>query len=219
MAANNNDSNKKNVLDTQKFYSADVVSQYAGMMASEIPKYKPDFERLLKDLPQGPILDTAVGTGHMLEALQKMDPSRPICGSDLSPDMVEHAKSRLTGALFVKSADMSKLQGIVDDESVIAVLNNFALHHVAEETAKECFMEWARVLKSNGRLLVSCWEGTGEMDFGDMIGEDQQVFCHRWSKDQIGNWATAAGMILIYDREFLEEDFGSENTLYAIYQK
>ncbi|KAL3942814.1 MAG: hypothetical protein SGBAC_003052 [Bacillariaceae sp.] len=206
--------------DTQKFYSGDVVSQYAGMMAAEIPKYSKDFEQLLKDLPKdGPILDTAVGTGHMLEALQKLDPSRSICGSDLSRDMVEHAKKRLTDALYVKCADMSKLQGVVDDASVIAVLNNFALHHVAEETAKECFVEWARVLKSNGRLLVSCWEGSGDMDMGGMISEDQLVLSHRWSKHQIGNWANTAGMKLIYDREFLEEEFGSENTYYAIFQK
>lgn len=209
----------KHELDTQAFYSKEVVSQYAGMMATEIPKYQADFERLLKDLPPGPILDTAVGTGHMLEAIQKLDPSREVCGSDLSPDMVEHAKSRLAKALYIKCANMSQLQGVVDDESVMAVLNNFALHHVSEEVAAHCFLEWARVLKSHGRLLVSAWEGTGDMDFGDMIGEDQQVLCHRWSKAQIGGWASTAGLQLIYDREVLEEDFGSENTYYAIFQK
>jgi hypothetical protein len=45
-------------------------------------------------------------------------------------------------------------------------VQQFALHHVSEETAKQCFTEWARVLRPNSRLLVSVSEGTGDMDMG-----------------------------------------------------
>jgi hypothetical protein len=59
--------------DTQQLYSGKVVSQFAGMMLGELPKDQQDFERLLDELLPGTNLDTAVGTGHMLEALQKID--------------------------------------------------------------------------------------------------------------------------------------------------
>jgi ubiquinone/menaquinone biosynthesis C-methylase UbiE len=196
--------------DTQQFYSGEVVSQYAGMMPAELPKYQQDFERLLDELLPGTILDTAVGTGHMLEALQKMDPNHQVCGVDLSPDMVEYSKVRLSNAVFLKCGDMSALQGIVEDASVSAVLNNFALHHVSEESAKQCFSEWARVLRPNGRLLVSVWEGTGYMDMGLKPG--LQVLSHRWTKAMIMEWASEVGLKLMCDREYLETEFGSENT-------
>jgi hypothetical protein len=59
--------------DTQQLYSGKVVSQFAGMIPGELPKDQQDFERLLDELLPGTNLDTAVGTGHMLEALQKID--------------------------------------------------------------------------------------------------------------------------------------------------
>eukprot|EP00980_Cylindrotheca_fusiformis_P012480 scaffold3070_cov128-Cylindrotheca_fusiformis.AAC.5 len=182
-----------------------------------MPKYEKDFERLLDGLLPGRILDTAVGTGHMLEVLQTMDPNRQICGLDLSPDMVNHAKERLPNALFIKCGDMSALQGVVEDASVSAVLNNFALHHVSEKVAMKCFEEWARVLRPTGRLLVSVWEGAGDMDMG--LGGGTGVLSHRWTKANVLDWTSKVGLKLLHDREYVETEFGAENTYYAIFQK
>ena len=188
------------------------------MMPAEVPKYKQDFERLLHDLPLGTILDTAVGTGHMIQELKKMEPSLQIAGVDISPDMVEHSKRRLPDALFIQCCDMTTLEGI-QDCTMSAVLNNFALHHVTEEKAELCFAEWARVLRPNGRLLVSVWEGMGDMDVGDMVEPGSRVSFHRWMKVKIRQWASKAGLVLLHEREFVETEFGSENIYYGILYK
>lgn len=101
-----------------------------------------------------------------------------------------------------------------------AVLDNFVLHHVPKAVGEEYFVQWARVLlQPNGRLLfVSVWEGTGDQDMGDMLSPGQQVYFHRWSKPEILQWASEAGMKLIYERECVETDFGIENTYYAVSQ-
>ena len=135
----------------------------------------------------------------MLQELKKLEPSRQVAGVDISPDMVEHSKKRLPDALFIKCNDMTTLDG-VQDGSMSAVLNNFALHHVTEEKAELCFAEWARVLCPNGRLLVSVWEGMGDMDVGDMAEPCSRVPFHRWTKAKIRQWASKAGLVLFQER-------------------
>lgn len=97
------------------------------------------------------ILDVASGPGS-LSAEAKKAGAQPV-GTDLSPGMVELAKTSYPGIEF-RVADAEHLP--FDDESFDAVVCNFALGHFPypEAAAAEC----VRVLKAGGRIAFSWWD-------------------------------------------------------------
>ena len=169
------------------------ADSYAEMMDTEIdlPVYADTLSRLAKRLSgaSGPVVDTSCGSGHMLfRYRERYDPERPIVGVDLSPRMVAIARARLGSNAEVLDGDMRDLRRIESGTSA-AVLSFFAIHHLNAEEVLPALKEWRRILCSGGQLLIAAWEGTGAIDYGG----DSDVVALRFTRDEIADWAEAAG--------------------------
>ena len=158
----------------------------------ELPSYTAMLQRVLDridNLP-GTLVDTACGTGHVLELYHdQFDNRRQLLGIDLSPHMVELANRRLQAKGKAEVGNMCKLDGI-PPESAAAVLNIYALHHLAADAAGSAVKEWARILKPAGMLSIVTWEGTGTIDYGDA----SDIIALRHSPQSLQDWCSSAGL-------------------------
>jgi ubiquinone/menaquinone biosynthesis C-methylase UbiE len=151
-------------------YNAEAES-YSTMMDTEIkhPLYSDTLERLqtrIKNLP-GMIIDAPCGSGQMLAMYhENFDQDRAMLGIDLSPKMVEITSKRLGSAAEVIVGDIRELDS-VPSESAAAVISHFAIHHLDVDGVLQALVEWHRVLRVGGQLVIGAWEGTGGLDYGD----------------------------------------------------
>jgi len=174
----------------------DTADSYSEMMDKEIdlPVYANILGRLqaqMEGIP-GAVLDTACGSGHMLELFRtRYDSQRTLIGADLSPRMVAIAGKRLGKEVSVLVGDMRSLPEIPSN-SVAAVLNFFALHHLEKEGVGASMAEWFRLLMPGGRLLVAAWEGEGTIDYG----EASDIIALRYTSNELSEIAKKAGFII-----------------------
>ncbi len=109
---------------------------------------EPVVRSLLDDLPPGPVLDAACGTGR--HAAYLLERGREVVGVDLSPEMLERARARLPHA-DLREGSVESLP--LADGSAGAAVCALALSHLPViETA---VAELARVLAVGGRLVIS----------------------------------------------------------------
>lgn len=94
------------------------------------------------------VLDLATGSGDLALALQKKIPEAEVTGVDFSPEML--AVARKKGLMRTVTADALHLP--FADASFDAVTVAFGLRNMADWGA--AVKEMARVLRSNGKLLV-----------------------------------------------------------------
>ncbi len=193
--------------EVRKFYDESADS-YNIMMGEEIdlPMYAEALGGLAERIANldGAVLDSSCGSGHMLEQLKdRYVPGRQFHGVDLSPRMVGISQQRLGDAATITEGDMGELHHVLDG-SCAAVLNFFALHHVDLKRMFTCFVEWSRVLKADGQLLVATWEGEGCIDYGGQA----DVVAMRYRPDQVIKAARTAGFRI--DRISVEAVEGME---------
>ena len=79
--------------------------------------------------------------------------------------------------------------GHVPNDSCAAVLSFFALHHVDLEGMRACFVEWYRVLRPGGQLVVATWEGEGTIDYDGHA----DIVAVRYRKDDVVQAVSVAG--------------------------
>jgi len=179
----------------REMYEA-TADSYAEMMDKEIdlPVYADILGRLQKNIAgtPGAVLDTACGSGHMLAMFQsRYDSQRSLIGIDLSPRMVAITKKRLNREDLVLVGDMRSMPGI-DSNSIAAVLNFFALHHLDSNGVRVSMFEWFRVLVPGGRLLLATWEGSGKIDYG----EESEIIALRHTSMELSKIAKEAGFMV-----------------------
>ncbi|MFF0430798.1 class I SAM-dependent methyltransferase [Streptomyces sp. NPDC004327] len=109
--------------------------------------------------PAEPVLDIGVGTGIVAAELTAR--GHRVCGVDLSPGMLAHARERLGARVAV--GDATRLP--VRTGSVAQAVSTWLLH--AGPDPRAVFTEVARVLRPGGRYLVVPARG---MRPGDDIG-------------------------------------------------
>lgn len=178
--------------EVRKMYE-ETADSYAEMMDAEIdlPVYMDVLVRLSERLVtiEGPLIDTACGSGHMLSMYRdRFDQRRQLLGVDLSPRMIAIAAKKLGTSGRVVVGDMRKLVE-VEDGIAAAVLNFFALHHLDAAGADDALCEWYRVLRPNGQLIVATWEGVGAIDYGD----ESDIIALRYSSQELSNWVESVG--------------------------
>ena len=181
--------------DVRQMYDA-TADSYAEMMDQEIqlPVYSDMLGRLqgrIAEIP-GTVVDTACGSGHMLSMYhERFDEGRPLTGVDLSPCMVAIAAGRLGPGPRIVVGDMRDLN-MVDSGSVAAVMNFFAVHHLDHQGVLAAAVEWHRVLRSGGQLVVAAWEGTGVIDYG----EESEIVALRYTSTELASWFEKAGFLV-----------------------
>ena len=158
---------------------------YAQMMDSEIklPVYAELLARLHKNIKHiyGALIDTACGSGHMLNMYhEQFESSRQLLGIDLSPQMVAITQEKLGNSGHAEVGDMRALPDI-KSTSAAGIINFFAIHHINADELFTALMEWHRLLKPGGQLLLACWEGRGSIDYG----EHSDVVAIRYTIEEI----------------------------------
>jgi ubiquinone/menaquinone biosynthesis C-methylase UbiE len=102
---------------------------------------------ILGSLPPGTALDAACGTGRYAEYLATQ--GHRVIGVDSSPDMLDHARTRVPQAEF-RQGDLHELP--LPDDHVDIVVCALALTHLPD--LRPAMTEFARVLRSGGHLVI-----------------------------------------------------------------
>lgn len=117
------------------------------------------------------VLELASGTGRVTRHLRKRLPAHvKLTASDLSPDMLEVAKSKFTNSEAVEFvvADMQNLP--FEANSFDVVVCQYGMMFPPDK--QKAFNEAYRVLKPGGTFLYSTWEKTDRVEIFKMIYND-----------------------------------------------
>ncbi|MEZ4311272.1 MAG: class I SAM-dependent methyltransferase [Polyangiaceae bacterium] len=173
-----------------------AAESYASMMDEEIklPVYAETLARLSESISgvPGAVVDTSCGTGHMLWLYRaRYDPERTVIGIDLSPRMVAVARSRLGQDAQIVVGDMRRLTELASS-SVAGIISFFAIHHLDSNEVKDSLSEWHRVLRTDGRVVLAAWEGSGLIDYGGT----SDVIAYKHAEKELTAWVGECGFRL-----------------------
>lgn len=99
------------------------------------------------------VLDVGSGTGALLAALAEREPAAVLSGVDASSAMLARAATKLGGRASLLEARADELP--FEEGSFDLVVSTSVLHHLRRPL--EALREWRRVLRTNGRLVVTDW--------------------------------------------------------------
>jgi len=99
------------------------------------------------------VLDVGCGTGALLRAIQRIDPSAQVRGIDLTPAMLRVAAGKLRPGTGLAAADAAALPFAA--ASFDLVLSTSSLHFWADPVAG--LREMARVARPAGRIVITDW--------------------------------------------------------------
>jgi len=108
---------------------------------------EPALVALFQDLPEGPVLDAACGTGRLASLLTSR---HRVIGVDNSPEMLGRARKKSPQAEFL-DGDLGALP--VETASVTSAVCALALSHLPE--LGRAVKELARVVAPGGRVVIS----------------------------------------------------------------
>lgn len=108
------------------------------------------------------VLDLCCGQGNVAEAL--VNRGCKVTGVDFSPTMLEFARRRLSGAVFVEAdaQDLPFRNGEFD-----VVVSNFGVCHVPDQ--RRALTEAKRVLRHGGRFGMTVWCGPDQAPSYEMV--------------------------------------------------
>lgn len=109
---------------------------------------EPVVRELLDELPPGPVLDAACGTGRHVAYLAQA--GREVVGADASEAMLARARAKLPGA-DLRHGELTALG--LDDGAFAGAVCALALSHLPE--IGPAIAELGRVLRPGGRLVIS----------------------------------------------------------------
>lgn len=107
--------------------------------------------------PGDAVLEVATGTGVQLVELARRNRGGRTAGVELAPGMLAETRRRLRAAGLegVELVEGSALQLPFEDESFDLVVNAYMLDLLAREDIPRALSEFRRVLKPDGRLVLS----------------------------------------------------------------
>lgn len=159
-----------------------------------------DYPDILKELEREPfedLLDAGCGPGSMIAILENQMPGKHYTGIDLTPAMIEEAKSKkLPDAEFIVG-DCENMP--FEDDSFDVILCSNSAHHYPEIEKFYCCVY--RCLRPDGRLIlrdftsdssIVRWVATHlEMPLAHMSGHGDVDMLHR---DEVARGLEAVGM-------------------------
>jgi ubiquinone/menaquinone biosynthesis C-methylase UbiE len=99
-------------------------------------------------------LDVGCGTGRFLDCFKQVWPRLPALGVDMSETYLAEARHHLERWCWIRFIVANGEALPLDDESQDAVTSIFMFHELPPEVRRTVFREFARVLKSGGRLVL-----------------------------------------------------------------
>lgn len=131
----------------------------------------------------GPVLDAGCGPGQWTDFLAEC--GQVVSGIDLVPEFVDRARSRYPELSF----DLGGFEELgAATGSLGGVLSWYSLIHHAPQDIRTPLVEFARVIRPGGGLLVGFFEGPVVEAFDHAV-----TAAYRWPVDELGRELAAAG--------------------------
>lgn len=155
-------------MEADRVFQGSIPSLYEQHLGPMIfTPYAQDMASRLNGTRLSEVLETAAGTGIVTRALVSVLPlDVSIVATDLNQAMLDHASSRLSSSQVTwQQADAQSLP--FPDGSFDAVVCQFGVMFFPDKP--KAFREARRVLKPNGRFLVSVWDRIETNEFADVV--------------------------------------------------
>jgi len=107
-----------------------------------------------RDVGKLRLLDVGCGTGRFLDFVKQTWPRLPVTGLDMSDAYIREARSHLRGRSRANLVVANTESIPVQDESLDAVTSIFLFHELPPKARRGAFVEFGRVLKPGGRLVI-----------------------------------------------------------------
>jgi ubiquinone/menaquinone biosynthesis C-methylase UbiE len=161
------------------------ASEYTSALGAIDGMHERDRHRIERWAEQidGAVIDAGCGPGHWTDFLQKQGVE--VTGIDLVPEFIESARTRFPEATF----RVSSLRALgTADASLSGVLAWYSLIHLLPMELPGVLSEFARVLGTQGHLLVGFFEGESAEPFDHAI-----TTAYYWSVDEMSSMLNDAG--------------------------
>jgi len=180
-------------------------------------KYSPETEELkLYIKEEEKVLDLGCGTGRLYEIFSVQDGSASgrknidYVGIDFSENLIQIAKERHGNHFQV--ADILMLP--FSDNYFDSVWSIAVLHHIpTDELRKRALSEIKRILKPNGRVIVTCWKIKSFFRKDIFIPfHGKKRYYHVFTKRELGNLFKQSGF-KVEELKFLKRNNKKTNIL------
>ena len=145
-----------------------IAEEYCKRIFDELahkPLDRQLLQRLANTVKSGPICDVGCGPGHVARFLKSC--GADVFGIDLSPRMIELAR-RLTPEIQFFEGNMLSLE--VADDSCGAIAAFYSIIHLTPEELPKVFLEFKRVLRPRGTLLLAFHVGKENVHEDELWG-------------------------------------------------
>lgn len=144
--------------------------------------------------PASKVLDAGCGAGRMVTYLLSQSPSLYVAGIDLSTEMIALAQSAHPNAKF-RRADLSDTR--FPEAEFDGIIAWYSIIHTEPGQLAEIVAEFARILRSEGLVVLGYQVGAGERQVNRPYGHDVELraFLHR--SDHVIATLTNGGFDLI----------------------
>ena len=173
---------------TQRFFKT-VASRWDQLKKEVLGEFNLDAVILEKIALDGTIADLGCGTGELIEMLSKGNVDKLI-GIDSSPEMLEQARSRLSGTHHA-ALRLGELEHLpMKNREINTAIMNMVLRHVSQP--ERSIAEVYRVLKPGGLFILSDFEKHDQENIQALMGGSWLGF----EKTKIYGWLEDAGFHL-----------------------
>lgn len=148
------------------------------------------FADLVRAIGGGPVADVGCGPGHTTALLREL--GADAFGIDLSPAMIETARSEHSGARF-EVGSMTDLK--LADASLAGVLAWWSLIHIPDEAVPGVIEQFHRVLRPDGVLAVGFHVGD-EPETKTSGDRTTPAHGYRRQPARVAGWLREAGFTL-----------------------
>ena len=163
----------RKITDVQASYDL-VADEYVRRIFDEL-EHKPLDRQLLDRFASrvrgvGPVCDMGCGPGHVARYLHERGVQ--VTGVDLSPVMVQHARTLNPGIEF-KQGNMRSLD--IEDEAWAGIAAFYSIIHIPRHEVALVLTELKRVLRPKGLLLLAFHMGDGVVHLDEWWGQRVSV--------------------------------------------
>nr|WP_296770420.1 class I SAM-dependent methyltransferase [Rhodococcus sp. (in: high G+C Gram-positive bacteria)] len=171
-------------IDVEAAYST-RAAEYVNLVGS-MDSVHPSDRHLVSDWAtslHGPLIDAGCGPGQWTNYLAGL--GCDVRGIDLSPTFVAHARKTYPGRSFGVGT-MAAIEA--DTSSVAGVLAWYSMIHQDPRIGPDCLLEFARVIRTGGGLLLGFFEGDSVETFDHAV-----VTAYRWPVHAMAERVESAG--------------------------
>ncbi len=148
---NNNSKEQKNIQANKEFFNRWSKTYDSSRTRFWMRHFQIPALREIQFLPGIKILDLSCGTGELLQTLyQKSKRSAKLYGLDISVDMLQKAREKLSPEIVLVQGDVHHLP--FDNEEFDYVLCTEAFHHYHSQN--QAVAEMNRVLRHEGKIII-----------------------------------------------------------------